>query len=135
MRNMFKVNDKDTRMTPWTYVVVDWTLTNFSKIIRDTQALETAARRFSHKEKLFWKYAANLQDNTHTKVWFQWSCCATLLKSHFAIGVLLQIWKIFSEHLLRATPGGCFWSARSWSARLLLDDWYCIGNVLCKAKT
>ena len=48
MRNMFKVNDKDTRMTPWTYVDVDWTLTNFSNIIRDTQALETAARRFSH---------------------------------------------------------------------------------------
>ena len=39
------------------------------------------------KKKL--KYAASLQENTHAKVWFQWSYYATLLKSHFGKGVLL----------------------------------------------
>ena len=34
---------------------------------------------------------------------------ATLLKSHFGMGVLLYISCIFSEHLfLRTPPGGCF---------------------------
>ena len=39
-------------------------------------------------------------------------CCrATLLKSHFGMGVLLQICCIFSKHLFLGTPlGGCFWS-------------------------
>ena len=31
---------------------------------------EAAVQRCS-SEKVFWKYAANLQENTHTKVWFQ----------------------------------------------------------------
>ena len=36
-------------------------------------------------------------------------CKATLLKSHFGMGILLQICCIFSEHLfLRTTLGGCF---------------------------
>ena len=38
--------------------------------------------------KVFWKYAANLQ-NTHTEMWFQKSCKSTLLKLHFAMGFLL----------------------------------------------
>ena len=33
-------------------------------------------------------YAANLQDNTHAEVWFQYSCKATLLKSYFGMDVL-----------------------------------------------
>ena len=40
------------------------------------------------QENLFWKYAANLQENTHAKVSFQESCLAALLKSHFSMGVL-----------------------------------------------
>ena len=32
--------------------------------------LEAAIQRCSYK-KVFWKYAANLRDNTHAKVWFQ----------------------------------------------------------------
>ena len=31
---------------------------------------ETALQR-SSKEKVFWKHAENLQENTHAKVWFQ----------------------------------------------------------------
>ena len=38
---------------------------------------------------VFWKYAANLQGNTHANMWFQESCNATLLKSHFGMGILL----------------------------------------------
>ena len=30
---------------------------------------EAAVQRCSY-EKVFWKYTANLQDNTHAKVWF-----------------------------------------------------------------
>ena len=34
---------------------------------------------------------------------------ATLLKSHFGVGVLLKICFMFSEHLFLGTPfGGCF---------------------------
>ena len=40
---------------------------------------------------MFWKYAANLQENTHVEVRFQSSC-------------------IFSEHLFLGAPlNGCFW--------------------------
>ena len=31
---------------------------------------EAAIQRCSY-EKVFWKYAENLQDNTHAEVWFQ----------------------------------------------------------------
>ena len=44
----------------------------------------------------------NLPENTHAE--------ATLLKSHFRMGVLLQICCIFSAHLFLRTPlMGCFW--------------------------
>ena len=39
--------------------------------------------------KVFWKYAANLQKNTHTEVWFQERCFATLFKSHMGMNVHL----------------------------------------------
>ena len=51
---------------------------------------EAAVSRCSLK-KVFWKYAANLLENTHEEVQFQ----AILLKSHFGMGVLLQICCIF----------------------------------------
>ena len=47
-----------------------------------------AAIQRSSLEKVFWKYAANLQENTLAEVWFQESCKATLMKSHFDMGVL-----------------------------------------------
>ena len=31
---------------------------------------EAALPRYSYK-KVFWKYTVNLQENTHTEVWFQ----------------------------------------------------------------
>ena len=41
----------------------------------------------------------------------QWSCKITLLKSHFGMGVLLEICCIFSEHLFLRIPQECsFWS-------------------------
>ena len=49
---------------------------------------EAALQRCSYK-KVFWKYAANIQENIHGKVWFQYSYLATLLKSPISMGVLL----------------------------------------------
>ena len=48
------------------------TLTWFSYYSNDTifLKLEAALQRCSYK-KMFWKYAANLQENTHAEVWFQ----------------------------------------------------------------
>ena len=57
-------------------------------LLRPEVSSEAGLYRCSYK-KLFRKYAANLQETTHTKVWFQYSCKATLLKSHFSLGVLL----------------------------------------------
>ena len=54
--------------------------------IRGMEDLEAVTQRCSY-EKVFWKYAANLQENTEVR--FQQSCKATLLKSHFGMGVLL----------------------------------------------
>ena len=36
---------------------------------------ETVLQRCSY-EKVFWEYAAYLQENTYAEVWFQWSCKA-----------------------------------------------------------
>ena len=63
--------------------------------------------------KVLWKYTANIQENTHVDVRFQQSCfttCfATLLKSNFGMGVLLQICYRFSQHLFPSTPlDSCF---------------------------
>ena len=60
---------------------------------------ETAVQRCSY-EKVFWKYAINLQENTHAEVWFQKSCFAL----HFNMGVFLFIWCIFSEHFFLRPP-------------------------------
>ena len=49
---------------------------------------EAAVQRCS-KKNVFLKCAANLHENTHVEVWVQKSCKATLLKSHFGLGVLL----------------------------------------------
>ena len=50
---------------------------------------EAALQRCSH-EKAFWKYAANLLENTHAEMRFQCICFATLLKLHFGMDVLLK---------------------------------------------
>ena len=56
--------------------------------------IKAALHRCSY-EKIFWKYTANLQANTHAKLWFQKSCKATCC--------------IFSEHLFIRIPlEGCF---------------------------
>ena len=64
----------------------------------------------SHKT-VFWKHAANLQENTHVEMWFRQNCKAALLKSHFSISVLLSIWRLFSKHIFtRTAMEGCFWT-------------------------
>ena len=71
---------------------------------------------------MFWKYAANLQENTYAEVWFQQICFATLLKSHFGMVVLLWICSIFSEQVfLRTPPDGCFWSYFVWSTQIYIS--------------
>ena len=50
--------------------------------------VEPAIQRSSW-EKVFWKYAANLKENTRVELQFQKSCKANLLKSYFGMSVLL----------------------------------------------
>ena len=64
---------------------------------------EVVPHRCSSKQ-LFWKYAANLQENTHAEVWFHKSWSAALLKSLFRMGVLLYICWMFAEHIFWRTP-------------------------------
>ena len=90
---------------------------------KDFIITEAATQRCS-LEKVFWKYAANLQGNTHAEVWFQQSCKATLLKSHFDIGVLLQICFIFSEHIFLRAP------LSMWLLLLLEDQQICEPEIM-----
>ena len=86
-------------------VVKLWTV-KFYELLRSTEA---ALQRCSCK-KVFWKYAASIQENTHPEMWFQQSCKTTLLKSHFGMGALPYIHWIFSEHLfLRTSAKVYFW--------------------------
>ena len=39
------------------------------------------------RRELYQRRSENLQDNTHAKVWFQYRCKTTLLKSHLRMGV------------------------------------------------
>ena len=69
---------------------------------------EAAIQRCSW-ENVFWKHAANLQENTHVEVWFQqvalqlyWNCTSAWV--HSASALL----RIFSECLfLRTSLDGC----------------------------
>ena len=74
----------------------DYVLNN----IRHLTCPDVALYRCYYK-KVLWKYAANLRESTHGE--------ATLLKSHFGMGVFLSICCIFSKHLfLRTHLEGCF---------------------------
>ena len=42
----------------------------WNEVIKEDQHSEAATQRCS-LEKVFWKYAANLQENTHAEGWFQ----------------------------------------------------------------
>ena len=50
------------------WVKITWTGAPISGIV--TNITEAANQRCS-KEKVFWKYAANLLESTHANVWFQ----------------------------------------------------------------
>ena len=74
---------------------------------------------------MLWKYATNLQENIYTEVWFatlfDLVCFATLLKSPFDMGVLLQIFCKFSEHIfLRPSLEGCFWRCYTYFGFIIL---------------
>ena len=47
----------------WVYIIILNT--------RPMKALSQAALQTCSWENVFWKYATNLQENTHAKVWFQ----------------------------------------------------------------
>ena len=52
----------------------------------------------------------------HPKLQLYWKQKATLLKSHIGIGVLLQVFCTFSEHLFLITPlDGCFCNMKKWT--------------------
>ena len=53
---------------------------NITSIIAFITIAEAVTQRCCY-EKVFWKYAANLQENTHGEVWFQYSCFATFLRN------------------------------------------------------
>ena len=71
-------------------------------------SLEAAVQRRS-EEKVFWKYATILQENTHAEVRFQKSCFATVDLLH-----------IFSTLFLRISPNGCFWQLFSKPSIILI---------------
>ena len=72
--------------------------------------LSNAALRRGSSEKVLWKYAANLQQNTHTEVWFHTSAWTPMF---------LNLLHIFKTFFYRNTSGG-----------LLLS----YTHVLCKLK-
>ena len=72
--------------------------------------LSNAALRRGSSEKVLWKYAANLQQNTHTEVWFHTSAWTPMF---------LNLLHIFKTLFYRNTSGG-----------LLLS----YTHVLCKLK-
>ena len=53
-----------------------WSLFLIIKIVKESAE---AAIQMCSEEKVFWKYAANLQESTHAEVRFQQSCKVTLL--------------------------------------------------------
>ena len=69
---------------------------------------EAAVQR-SSEEKVFWKYATILQENTHAEVWSQKSCFVTVDLQH-----------IFSTLFLRISPAGCFWELFSKPSIILI---------------
>ena len=65
---------------------------------------EAAAQRCS-LEKVFWKYAANLQENIHAKVWSQWSIIEITLRHGCTPVNLLHIFREpFPENISRQLP-------------------------------
>ena len=63
---------------------------------------EVPLQRNSFK-KVFWKYAANLQENTHAEVQFHWSCKATLLKHTSTWGFSVNLLHIFRTPFYKNT--------------------------------
>ena len=65
-------------------------------------------RRWSSFKKVFWKYAANLQ-NTHAEVWFQKNA-KQLYWNHTLVWVFCCKFVATYFHLFLRTPQvGCFW--------------------------
>ena len=60
------------------------------------------------QKKVFCKYTPNLQEDVHVEVLFQSRYHASLLKSHFWMGVFLQIYSILAERFFIRTLVGDF---------------------------
>ena len=52
------------------------------------------------KKKVFWKYATNLQENTHAEVWFQWSCKAIMQCYDIMMNVMMSVVVVIVEKWL-----------------------------------
>ena len=63
-----------------------WRWKRLTRLLSDLFT-EASLHRCSYK-MMFWRYAANIQENTHVEEWFQWSSKATLLKSHFGCSLV-----------------------------------------------
>ena len=63
---------------------------------------EAATQRCSY-EKVFWKYAANLQENNHAKVRFQCNFIEIALRhGHFGTFSLEHLWVVASDYSIKA---------------------------------
>ena len=91
---------------------------------------EAALYRCSYK-KMFWEYAAHLQENTHAEVLFQWSSKVTLLKSQLSMGIPLQICCIFPEHLFLRTPAEGYMTVQSYIWNLMLNKLHRASTTPC----
>ena len=70
---------------------------------------KAAGQKF-YWEKVFWKYAVNLQENTPCQSVISIKLLWNFIEIHFGMGVLLHLCCIFSEHLfLRMPLTGYFW--------------------------
>ena len=57
-QNVFLMKEKNSSIFVMPYTCTEW-------------ILQTQSSRGVLREKMFWKYAANLHENTHAEVWFQ----------------------------------------------------------------
>ena len=87
-------------------------MTNVYKFVSNVLFLMTcrSSRPQVFVRKGVLKICGKFTENDHAEVQFQLSCFATLVKSHFGIGVLLQICCIFSERFFLK---GHLWTANS----------------------
>ena len=51
--------------------LLNWSVKLYFMYYSRVVIISEAAAQMCSQEKVFWKYAANLQENTHAEVWYQ----------------------------------------------------------------